>query len=173
MIRLSLLLLFLVAVTPLWAEEESCDGDSILGNKTELAETATKVCSPIDLEKIKGQAGKDLSAYYGQNGDELCTCLSKAKFNEARVPWGRKKKFIRYEYDKAIREKLNHSLNDLVGNFTKFDNLLLTKTHLGNIVDESQPLCNIKTLARDVAELQKKEGTPDCPSPICRSFRIS
>jgi len=81
------------------------------------------------------------------------------------VPRGRQKKFQQYEYDKAIREKLAHSLNDLVGNFTKFNNLILTKTHLGNLAEDGAPLCNIQTLANDVAEIQKKEGSPECPSP--------
>lgn len=43
--------------------------------------------------------------------------------------------------------------------------MILTKTHLGNLADEKDPVCNIQTLANDVAELQKKEGTPACPSP--------
>lgn len=81
------------------------------------------------------------------------------------MPFGRKKKFIQYEYDKAIREKLGHSLRDLVGNFTKFNNMILTKDHLGNISDEKTPLCNLQTLATDIEALQKLEGTPECLSP--------
>lgn len=166
MIRVSLTLLFLIMVTPLWASEESCEeGPSLPSGTTELAEDMTKVCSPAGIEEAKKQGRASLASYYGDDPEKLCKCLSEAKFNEARVPWGRAKKFQQYEYDKAIREKLAHSLNDLVGNFTKFNNLILTKTHLGNLAEDGMPLCNIKTLANDVAEIQKKEGTPECPSP--------
>lgn len=165
MIRLSLTLLFLLVAFPLWAEEQNCDAGSILDEGTELAEDMTKVCSPEGIEDAKKQGRASLASYYGDDPEKLCKCLSEAKFNEMRVPRGRHKRFQQFEYDHAIREKLAHSLNDLVGNFTKFNNMILTKTHLGNLVDEKDPVCNIQTLADDVAKIQKMEGTPACPSP--------
>lgn len=165
MIKITIALI-LLSIGSAYAElDEVCD-DMVPGiDIGGVAGSATKKCSPVDLKEERKKDGFNLSSYYGHDQEKLCTCLKDAKFNEARVPFGRKKKFVQYEYDKAIREKLGHSLRDLVGNFTKFNNMILTKDHLGNISKGNAPLCNLKTLAADIEALQKLEGTPACPSP--------
>jgi hypothetical protein len=82
----------------------------------------------------------------------------------------RKRNFKKEEYDKTIRKKLNASFNDMVANFSKFNSLILTKEHLGNLIDEKEiskggGFCNVDTITSKVEEVRKLEGSASCPSP--------
>ncbi|MFA5584630.1 MAG: hypothetical protein WDA09_10490, partial [Bacteriovoracaceae bacterium] len=146
-------LIFLISIIALSSfayGEEVCDQEADPGYEdiSDIATTATKDCSDKTLSH-----------------EELCKCLSDAKFNELKVGYKAKKDFLQWEFDQSIREKLNHAVKDQISNFTKFSNLLKTKDHIGNLIDESEPLCNIQTIATDVEAIQKSGGSAGCPTP--------
>lgn len=130
--------------------EEACDQDAdpTFSDVADTAEAITKDCSDKTLEH-----------------KAMCQCLADAKFNEIKVGWKTKKDFHQWEFDKSLREKLNHAVHDQISNFTKFSNLLKTKQHIGNLIDDSEPLCNIETIAKDIEAVQKISGSAECPTP--------
>lgn len=149
----SIYFLFLFIVSASFAYgEEACDqfgyGEVYDQDLGDVADTVTKSCDDKSL-----------------NQKELCKCLSDAKFNEIKVGWKTKKDFHQWEFDKSLREKLNHAVHDQISNFTKFSNLLKTKQHIGNLIDDSEPLCNIETITKDIEAVQKISGSPECPTP--------
>ncbi len=120
--------------------EEACKQigfDDLSNDLGDVASTATKDCSDKTLSH-----------------EELCKCLSDAKFNDIKVSKRDKDNFHKKEFDQAIREKLAHAVRDQISNFTKFSNLLRTKDHIGNLIDESGPLCNIQTIATDIEAIK-------------------
>lgn len=141
---------------------DNCGAPRILD--FDFAEEVQKECSPQDLaERKKSGESYGLISYSRVNDDELCKCLESAKFNKEVVPFFRKRSFNHYEYDYSIRKKLNHSLNDLISNFTKFNNLLLSKDHPGSLLEEGQKLCDFKVFAEELKKLQKDDV--NCPAP--------
>lgn len=130
--------------------EENCSqiGYGSDGGSLEvIAQTATQECS------------------LGSSDQEICECFKRAPFTDVKVSNKVKDHFHKLEFDQTIREKLAHALKDQLASFTRFSNLLKTKEHLGNVVDESDSLCDLKTISQDIAAVSQKAGTDDCPSP--------
>ena len=76
-----------------------------------LSTTTTKSCDGVEISQDRKTASQfDLGAYLNTPKDQLCSCLESAKFNELRVDWKRKRNFKQFEYDRALRIKLKHSL---------------------------------------------------------------
>lgn len=172
MIRMKLLILIIILGCPslsLADDDVSCT-DGVGTGLEEEAGIFTKDCSALKTYEASKITDAPLASYFDVPPDKMCTCLESAKFNEIRVPSNRVKDFKQWEYDQAIREKLKASFNDMVANFSKFNNLILTKEHLGNLIDEKEishagGYCNIDTVTKRIEELQKVEGTDACPSP--------
>lgn len=129
----------------------------------ETAGEFVQSCSPMDFTQKKDNDSFDLTQFRDVKKDDLCKCLESAKLLKISVPDRRKEDFIKWEYDQAIREKLKHSFNDLMGNFTKFNNLLLSKEHLGNLSKLDEGLCSIKSMAQEIEKLQN--DPENCPAP--------
>lgn len=148
--RFTFLFSILVASSFAYGEEvcESPIAGINLDDIAGTAEVATKDCSNKNL-----------------NHEETCKCLEDAKFLDLKVSRKDKNNFHQFEFDKAIREKLAHAVRDQISNFTKFSNLLKTKEHMGNLVDKSEPVCNIQTIAQQIESISKKAGSSECPSP--------
>ncbi len=167
-----ILLLIFLSIQFLIASEPSCEGnihfESSFG---EVFETTQKKCSVVDIVNNRStNPSYDLSEFLNSDQRSLCTCLEEAKFNELIVPNKRKESFNKLEYDKAIRQKLRHSLSDMVGNFTKFNNLLLTKEHPGNLLGDNDQLCNLKSLAEEIKKLKSDKNCN--PPPGFFKYRL-
>ena len=77
----------------------------------DTATTTTKSCDGVEISQDRKTVSQfDLGAYLNTPKDQLCSCLESAKFNELRVDWKRKRDFKQFEYDRALRIKLKHSL---------------------------------------------------------------
>ncbi len=166
------IVLFLLLSFSLFSEEpENCQTNEVMPDFGVRVSSINKDCSAEVLQKESLSTDAPLASYFDVPKEKMCTCLEGAKFNEIRVPKHRVKSFKQWEYDQALREKLKASFNDMVANFSKFNTLILTKDHLGNLIDEKEingaagGFCNIETIVSRIEELQKKEGTDECPSP--------
>lgn len=170
MTNILLILTILISFTSQAEDVNDCSNSPIDREFGQRASEITKDCSADKIYTDSKSTDAPLASYFDVPNDKMCTCLEKAKFNEIRVPDNRVKDFKQWEYDQSIREKLKASFNDMVANFSKFNNLILTKEHLGNLIDEKEisqagGYCNIDTVTKRIEELQKVEGTDACPSP--------
>lgn len=96
----------------------------------------------------------------------LCSCLEKSKFNEIQVSDIQKKDFETVGIDPAIEGRFSDALTALVANSTKFESMLSTKDHVGNLISSSDikrnAICNLKTMHEQVDAQRLLAGTPGC-----------
>ena len=162
-IALIILHLSTLAYGDICADNTSSLSDIMRALNTTCSEKSIRLASQSSIEPI--------ASHQNVTDKQMCTCLNIGKeFNKVRVLDDRKDTFVKWEYDQTIREKLKASFNDMVVNFSKFNNIILTKEHLGNLIDENKikqagGFCNIDTLTKRIGDLQNIQRTPACPSP--------
>lgn len=168
MLYISFTLLFML-ISYSSEAEEICDINEPLTLEEEITivgEVLAKDCSLESINKTY-ESGSNLRRFAKLKNKDLCRCLDGSKFMVAKVDNKRKKSFERGELDKTIADKMKEDFNNLASQFIMFENFSQTKTHLGNILDESEikkagGVCNIQTLEDDIVKLEKDKN---CKAP--------
>ena len=138
-------------------------GMSALG----IAHDTTKSCSINDINANKTEPLMTMSE---QEASAICDCLKPS------IPWKEKnispatRQNIEGNdvfLEKTFRFSLYQDFGDLVSTFYKFNNYMLTKDHLGNVIDDKEieasgGLCNFDTIVQDIKALRETVGSPGC-----------
>ena len=168
MLNLIITILF-ITISSSSIAEEVCEAEGVPKFESGFEVMSDELAKDCSLESINKtyESGSNLRKFAKLEKKDLCKCLDGSKFMVAKVDNKRKKSFERGELDKTIADKMKEDFNNLASQFIMFENFSQTKTHLGNILDESEikkagGICNIQTLEDDIVKLEKNKN---CKAP--------
>lgn len=143
------MILFLVLLLSFtaFAQQEVCDEEF---NDLEIANSFNSNCN------------FDLTVNPYESSKATCSCLKKSEsIRKTKIDPKWIKKFENEnELEKSFQNSLSRDFNDLISLFTKFNNFMLTKDHLGNLINGFQSpqdkICNLNEAVKDIKVLAFK-----------------